>query len=128
MDKIYWASRHDLSSAQNQAIIDLHGKVKIVKDPAKFDGDEGLADYIREHNDGFVYAVASGVHYLTAGLSGLPFGIFTNHPDKRADGKFGLASVHWVNSPVKGITRVWVNPDPASDYGEALIPVARPEG
>lgn len=136
--KIYWVSRHDLSPAQRRAISDLHGVVEVVKDPVEFKTDQGLAEYIRSHSDGFVYAVATGVHYLVAGFAGLPFGMFTNHPGKRADGQFGLAEVHWVNylpefvsvggQMIPNVRRVWVNPDPAGDEGEPLIPVARSSG
>lgn len=125
--KIYWLSRHDLSPAQLRAIEELHGNdVEIIKDPVVFQGVNGLADYIRNHSDGFVYAVAGGPHYIAAALAGLRFGVFENHPQKRMDGTFGLAAVYHINTTCGGkIERVWVNPDPASDVGEALIPVAR---
>lgn len=122
MKKVYWVSRHDLSPAQVQAITTLHGEVQIVKDPVVFASVDGLADYIREHEDGFVYAVAGAPHYLHAALTGLRFGVFENHPQRRQDGTFGLASVYHVDGTLQ---KVWSNPDPLSDVGEALIPVAR---
>ena len=122
--KIYWLSRHDLSPAQIQAIRDLHGEdAEVVKDPVVFANTEGLADYIRSHIDGFVYAVAGAPHYIAAALAGLRFGVFENYPMKRQDGSFGLATVyHVVDGSLK---KVWVNPDPTSDKGESLIPVIR---
>lgn len=121
--KIYWLSRHDLSPAQVQAIKDLHGEaVEIIKDPVVLSGMEGLADYIRQH-DGFVYAVAGAPHYINAALGGFSFGVFENHPAKRQDGSFGLAAVYQIGDGK--LTKVWVNPDPASDKGEALIPISR---
>lgn len=110
-----------------QAIRDLHGAdAEVVKDPVTLKGDDGLADYVREQSDGFVYAVAGASHYLAAGLAGLRFGVMANHPAKRMDGSFGLASVYWANYPVAGKGQtVWLNPDPTSDTGEALIPVTQ---
>lgn len=126
MNKVYWLSRHDLSPAQLQAIKDLHGAdVEIVKDPVVFANIVGLADYIMGHRDGFIYAVAGAPHYLMAALTGLSFGVFENHPAKRTDGTFGLAAVHHVDGPQSVLKTVWVNHDPASDQGEALIPVSR---
>lgn len=122
--KIYWLSRHDLSPAQHAAIRDLHGEdAEVVKDPVVFSNTDGLADYIRSHSDGFVYAVAGAPHYLAAALAGLHFGVFENHPQKRQDGTFGLAAVYHVGDGK--LVKVWVNPDPMSDKGEALIPGAR---
>lgn len=120
--KIYWLSRHDLSPAQQRAIRDLHGEnVEIVKDPRTLEDLEGLANYIREHDDGFVYAVVPAHMAIHAALEGYSFGLFANHPQKRADGSFGLAAVYWVGEG--RITQVWVNPDPMSDEGEPLVPV-----
>lgn len=124
MEIVYWLSRHDLSPAQVQALCDLHGDTaEIIKDPVVFNNTEGLADYIRKHVDGFVYAAAGPPHYIAAALAGLRFGVFENHPKKREDGNFGLAAVyHVVDGSLK---RVWGNPDPMSDEGEALIPIIR---
>jgi len=119
--KIYWVSRHNLSPAQQAAIRALHGKVEVIKDPVEFRGPEGLAEYIRNHPDGFVYAVAGAAHYIYAALSGCSFGVFENHPQKRADGSFGLAAVYHVEGGQ--IRKVWVNPDPLSDEGEPLVPL-----
>ena len=44
-----------------------------------------------------------------------------NHPGKRAYGQFGLAAVYHVGNGK--LEKVWVNPDPTSDQGEALIAV-----
>lgn len=119
--KVYWVSRHDLSPAQMQAIKALHGEdVQVVKEAMVFDNTEGLADYIRNHADGFVYAVAGAPHYLAAALAGFRFGVFENHPAKRQDGSFGLKAVYHVDGSLK---KVWVNPDPLSDSGEALSPI-----
>ena len=121
--KIFWLSRHDLSPAQVSAIHSLHGEdAEVVKDPVVFENTTGLADYIRNHADSFVYAVAGAPHYIAAALAGLRFGVFENHPQKRQDGTFGLAAVYHVDGSLK---KVWVNQDPTSDTGEALIPVAR---
>src|SRR3989344_3849424 len=123
MAKVYWLSRHNLTLAQKQAICDLHGGVvEIVTDSVVFTAFEELVDYIRSHPDGFVYAVAGAPHYIKAAFSGLRFGVFENHPQKRQDGTFGLAAVYHVGGSLK---KVWVNPDPTSDKGEALIPVVR---
>jgi hypothetical protein len=120
--KVLWISRHDLSAAQVSAIRAIHGAdVDIKKDPAVLTNSEGLADYIHKNPDAFVYAVAGAPHYIAAALAGLRFGVFENHPAKRADGSFGLAAVyHVVDGSLK---KVWVNSDPMSDTGEALMPV-----
>lgn len=124
MPKVCWISRHDLSPAQKQAVSDLHGAdTEVVKDSVVFTNTEGLADYIRTNADGFVYAVAGAPHYLAAALAGLSFGVFENHPQKRRDGTFGLAAIYHVGNGT--LEKVWVNPDPTSDKGEALMPVAR---
>ncbi len=105
------------------AIHSLHGEdAEVVKDPVVFENTTGLADYIRNHADSFVYAVAGAPHYIVAALAGLRFGVFENHPGKRQDGSFGLAAVYHVDGSLK---KVWVNPNPMSDKGETLIPVAR---
>ncbi|MDO8436180.1 MAG: hypothetical protein Q7S82_02225 [bacterium] len=124
---VFWLSRHDLSPAQLQAIRDLHGEdAEVLKDPVVFNSIDGLAEYIRNHLFGFVYAVASGPHYIATALSGFHFGVFENHPQKRQDGSFGLSAVYHVNvNDSSQIEKVWMNPDPTSDKGEALIPVAR---
>ena len=122
--KVYWLSRHEFSPAQWRAIRDLHGDdVQVVHEKLTLEGLDGLADYIRGHGDGFVYAVAGAAHYVRAALAGSSFGVFENHPQKRADGSFGLAAVYHVGGGE--IRRVWVNPDPLSDQGESLIPVVR---
>lgn len=138
--KVYWVSRHDMSPAQVSAIRVLHGEdVEVVKDPVVFSNTGGLADYIRNHPDGFVYAVAGAPHYLAAALAGCNFGVFENHPQKRQDGSFGLAAVYHVSMyPVVdaldslhrtifsgSLQKVWSNPDPQSDQGESLVPVPR---
>lgn len=124
MKRVYWLSRHDLSPAQVQAVHDLHGEdVEIVKDPVVFSNLEGLTNYINNHSDGFVYAVAGAPHYVHAALSGVHFGVFENHPQKRQDGTFGLSAVYHVGDGK--ITKVWVNPDPESDTGESLTPIVR---
>lgn len=122
MKTVYWVSRHDLSPAQLVAIVALHGDVQIVKDPVVFTTVDGLADYIREREDGFVYAVAGAPHYLAAALVGLRFGVFENYPQRRQDGSFGLSAVYHVDGKLQ---KVWSNSDPMSDVGEALAPVAR---
>src|SRR3989344_1745550 len=97
MAKVYWVSRHDLSPAQRRAIRDIHGEAaEVVKDAVTFTADDGLAEYIRHHADGFVYAVAGQSHTLIACCDCLMFGVFVNHPEKRQDGQFGLAAVYHV--------------------------------
>lgn len=123
MKKVYWISRHDLSPAQVSAIRSFHGEnVEIIKDAVVFNSTSSLTDYICNHDDGFVYAVAGAPHYLAAALAGLRFGVFENYPQKRQDGSFGLAAVYHVDGSLK---KVWVNPDPMSDKGNTLITVAR---
>lgn len=119
--KVYWVSRHEMSPAQVQAMKDLHGReVEIIQDPVTLEGQRGLAEYIRGHSDGFVYAVASNVHLVTAALENLRFGVFENHHGGRAQGIFSLAAVyHFENQK---IDMVWENPDPESDEGESLTP------
>lgn len=122
--KVYWLSRHDLSPAQVRAVRDLHGEgAEVVKEPVVFSNTDGLADYIRSHSDGFIYAVAGTVHYITAALANLRFGVFENHPQKRIDGSFGLAAVYHIGDGK--IVKVYANPDPLSDVGESLIPILR---
>ena len=121
--KIYWVSRHELSPAQVRAIHDLHGEdAEVIRDPVVFAEPDGLQHYIVQHLDGFVYAVAGAPHYIAAALGHCRFGVFENHPARRQDGSFGLAAVYHVDGLMK---KVWVNADPASDTGEALIPVVR---
>ena len=124
VDRVLWLSMHDLSEGQLVAIRVLHGEnVEIVKDPVVFQDHKGLANYVRQHSEAFVYAVAGVPHYLYAALGGLQFGVFENHPAKRQDGTFGLAKV-WHTANLQ-LELVWVNPDPESDNGEPLVPVAR---
>lgn len=123
-NRVYWLSRHQLSPAQAQSLRDLHGEdVEVVHEPQVFASTNGLAEYIASHADGFVYAVAGPQHYVAAALAGQPFGMFENHPGKRADGQFGLKAVHHAKDGA--LTQVWLNPDPESDTGEALVPVPR---
>lgn len=96
----------------------LHGVyVEIVKDPTVFVTTDGLADYVREHGDGFVYAVADVPFCIAAALARLRFGVFVHHPAQR-DGSCTLAGVYHIGHG--SISRVWFNPNPASDQGEAL--------
>lgn len=122
--RIYWLSRHELSPAQRQAIRDLHSEdAEVVKDQVTLNGPEALVDYILQHSDGFVYAVAAAPHYIAAALVGCRFGVFENYPGKRLDGNFGLAAVYHVGDGM--LKKVWVNPNPESDEGEALVPTSR---
>ncbi|OGF82438.1 hypothetical protein A3B18_03800 [Candidatus Giovannonibacteria bacterium RIFCSPLOWO2_01_FULL_46_13] len=144
MKKVIWLSRHDLSAAQVKALRELHGEdAEIVKESPSLNGPEGLLDFIEKtdkagYGNTFVYAVAAAVHYISATIRGKPFGIFENHPQKRMDGSFGLAAVYWVNvnrnypctdermpAGHDSLRKVWVNPDPMTDFGETLIPVVR---
>ena len=122
--RVYWIARHPLTAAQNRAIRDLHGEdVEIVHEAITFQDDMALARLLEERTDGFVYAVAGIQHFLNAvdvdhGHS-VQFGIFANHPGKRANGTFGLAAVyHWLEG---ALFRVWHNPDPESDHGDRLL-------
>lgn len=117
-NSILWLSRHTLSPAQKQAIEDLHGDVEVVQEAPVFQSIEGLGERIRAH-DGFVYAVASAAHFVSAALAGCEFGMFVNHPGRRADGTFGLHCV--LHARPGRLERVWVNPDPESDQGELLV-------
>jgi hypothetical protein len=127
--KVYWASEHNLSSAQLQAIKEIHGYVRIEESvPHLFRHHRGLAEYIRAHRDGFVYADTDTANYLYASCSGLPFGIFENHYPRRTDGTVGIATVyHIFTSFLQGygesateFKRVWVNSNPKSDKGRVL--------
>lgn len=130
--KIRWLSRHQLSPAQIAALRELHGKrgvelEQVVHDTQDFPNDpKGLEEYLRAHDGDFVYVVAPAVQYLQAALAGLSFGLMVNHPGKREDGTFGLASVYWVNRPEMGeVELVWTNPNPLNDCGESLVPAHR---
>lgn len=128
--RVYWLSRHQLSPAQLRAIKDLHGEdVEIVHEPITLEGDNGLLSAITERSDGFIYAVAGAHHILVAATClGCRFGVFANHPAKRTDGQFGLAAVYHVFTNTdahQDVHKVWVNSDPESDEGEALIPLER---
>jgi len=123
---IFWISRHELSPAQTKAILDLHGDVEVKRQEVVFDEVGGLKSLIESVDEGdFVYAVAGAPHYLAAALSGCEFGVFLNHPGRRANGTFGL---HCVFHVVGGeLVKVWENPDPNSDEGERLdVTVERP--
>jgi hypothetical protein len=106
-----------MSPAQLAAVRALHGDLEVSKEPVVFTATDGLADYILANPDDFIYAVAGAAHYLSAAFHGLRFGVFENHPQKRADGSFGLAAVYHVDGSLK---KVWVNPDPLGEQGEAL--------
>ena len=130
--KIHWVSRHELSPAQIGALKALHGEDAIIEHhkDVVFEGQSGLSSWLEANvgDDEFAYVVAGAPHLLTAALDGYDFGVFENHPGKRADGQFGLAAVYHVRWPYEGlaeITKVWVNPDPESDQGEALVPIRR---
>jgi hypothetical protein len=123
-NEVRWISRHDLSPAQRQAILDLHGEdAVVVKDSITLEGVYGIAEYVISHPGSFVYVVGSAEHYIAAALSGMRFGIFKNYPGKRQDGEFGLQAVFHVEN--RTLSQVWVNSNPESDTGEALIPVSR---
>jgi hypothetical protein len=83
MTKVYWASRHSLLLGQKDVIKKLHGEVEILEEKIIFDTARGLSDYIAARNDGIVYAVAGGVHYLYAALEGKDFYIFELDPVRR---------------------------------------------
>lgn len=122
--KVIFVSRHELSPGQVNAIKALHGEdCEIDRDPHVFQGQDGLTEYIRSNADAFVYAVAGSVHVLDAALNGASFGIFENYPGKRANGEFGLSAVYQVRDDQ--LVKVYENPDPMSDIGETLKPVAR---
>ncbi|KKW14247.1 MAG: hypothetical protein UY53_C0002G0036 [Parcubacteria group bacterium GW2011_GWA2_50_10] len=85
MAKVYWLSRHELSPGQIQALRDLHGAdVEVVREPVVFQTAESLADFIRQHPDGFVYAVAGAPHYrrVATGLAATSPG-FGKTPTRR---------------------------------------------
>ena len=124
---VYWLARHELSPAQIKAIQVLHGEdVIIVRDGEPYANLHvfrgRLATYHRQ--GGFSYFVAPAHYAIAATELGIAFGLFENHPAKRADGSFGLAAV-WHFLPGHGIKKVWENPDPLSDQGEALVPNGR---
>lgn len=122
--RVYWASRHELSPAQLQAIKDLHGEdVEIAKEEVIFSGIQGLVSFLIDHQDGFAYVVVPAHIAVYTALAGYSFGLFENHSLKRQDGQFGLAAVYHIQK--KRIVKVWENPDPIRDVGEALIPVAK---
>ncbi|MAG11722.1 MAG: hypothetical protein CMI52_02845 [Parcubacteria group bacterium] len=78
---VFWISRHELSPAQTQAILDLHGDVQVERQALVFDQVDGLKSFIETvGKDDFVYAVAGAPHYLSAALSGCEFGFFLNPP------------------------------------------------
>lgn len=146
--KAHWVSRHVLSPAQWVALETIHGPRVVVKHHADvvFSEVDGLAKFIQAHTDGVVYAVGGAAQIACAVLaaSGPPvgdddlhrvvLGIFENDPDRRSDGQFGLSAVYHVQMHVVGscgcygqregsFLRVWENPDPEADQGDALIPV-----
>jgi hypothetical protein len=141
LTKVKWMSRHPLSPAQQVAVRALHGEdVEIIHDTEPFNGTDEFLDRASDKAVAFVYAVAPA-HMIAAYVarSASPYspaalGFFENHPGKRADGQFGLKAVHWVTkSPGEEfggpdwveVKEVWVNNDPASDTGDALVAVAR---
>ena len=104
---VYWASRHELSSAQREAIFELHGTCNIVREAVSFEPDaDALIRYIRGKGRlAFVYVVASGHHYIRATLEGCRFGVMVNRPQKRLDGTFELQGVYHVDA--RTIRKVW---------------------
>lgn len=128
-NKVYWLSRHQLSPAQQQALKDIWGEdVEVVHEDVTFDENYSLNQAIADRKDGFVYAVAPVISLIYAYAWYNDFGIFENDPKKRADGAFGLKAVwHFranedYHPEPPAINRVWENPDPSSDEGEALTP------
>jgi hypothetical protein len=100
--KVYWASRHALIPEQIYAIKEIHGKdIEIIQENVVFQTNSGLRDYIRLHPDGYVYALASGIHVLTAAFSGQEFFIF----EGRANAYLDFCAIYKINDLT--ITRVW---------------------
>ena len=99
-NKIYWASHHDLYPEQIDAINSVHGKLDIIHERVVFRDPLGLSTYIDNRQDGYVYAVAGGIHYLFAQQEGREFFIFETHPDKIA-----FRSIFKVSEGT--ITKVW---------------------
>ena len=99
-NKIYWASHHDLYPEQILAIEEVHGKLDIIHERVLFREPRGLSTYIDNRSDGYVYAVAGGIHYLYAAKEGKEFFIFETHPDKIA-----FRAIFAVSGGE--ITRVW---------------------
>ena len=99
-NKVYWASHHDLYPEQVNAIKSVHGNIEIVHERVVFKEPTGLSTYIDNRADGYVYAVAGGIHYLWAFLDSKEFYIFETHPDK-----IGFRAIFKVGEKV--ITRVW---------------------
>lgn len=83
--KVYWASRHELFEYQKEAMRKLHGRnVEIVCENVNFTGPTGLADYIDQRPDGYVYPTAGGIHYAVAVIRGKEFFIFEANPLDRS--------------------------------------------
>lgn len=76
-NKVYWVARHELTEEQELAIKEIHGaSIEIVDSNIRFTSATGLYDFIHQHPDGYVYAIAGGIHYLYAFMKGLEFYIF----------------------------------------------------
>lgn len=126
--KVYWFSRHALSPAQQQAIRDLHGEdAEIVHDTGPFADLNDCIWRIRRAAAAAgtaVYAVLPAHFAVALATADVRFGMFENHPSKRANGQFGLKSV-WrtlFNDSLERteVVEVWTNPDPQADCGELL--------
>ncbi len=119
---VIFLSRHDLSPAQIVAIKTLHGEdVMFSKQAIQFEADPAsLTSLLKSlDDDTFAYVVAPAPHLLRAQWEGCRFGLFTNHPAKRADGTFGLDRVYHVEDFPEEVYRC---PDPLSDQGATMTP------
>lgn len=101
--RIYWVARHDLTEEQIEAIKEVHGDVEIIHEDVRFTGARGLYDFIQEHQDGYVYSVASGIHYLFAFDKRAEFFIFEPYHNQ-FDGPNMKAIWHCKDV---GLAKVW---------------------
>lgn len=107
-NKVYWASRHALLDYQIDSIKEVHGEnIRIIQENVMFQHIDGLYEYIKSHEDGYVYAVAGGIHYIFATMMlmnqsrDLEFYIFSGRPNTTLD----FSAIYKVNS--KGLQKVW---------------------
>jgi len=76
-NKIYWLSRHNLTSEQVKRLKEIHGAdITISMEDIHLDDENDFLSEIKKRSDGFVYGIAPPNHIMRAVASGAKFGFF----------------------------------------------------